>query len=242
MLPDVPGRPPCGTMPLPPRHLRARLSPGNACGRVRIAPRHGLGWPPFQPGSPLDRRQPDSALQDLVQRFALDMLHDDVRGAVSLNVPVYPYDAWMSKAVDGPRLLQEAVEAPGEDIVFSTRCRHSRPCRPDGRVRGKVLLDSDRSIQVVVEREVGDAEAARTEHADDFALVDPKTRWERVHGSDSTSGDPCCRKHSNHPGVPRQPSKTARRIVTDSDAFSSARTNRPPPARAPRCMNAAASG
>ena len=39
-----------------------------------------------------------------------------------------------------------------------------------------------------------------------------------------------------------QSSKMARRIVTDSEAFSSARTNRPPPAWATRCMNAAASG
>ena len=43
-------------------------------------------------------------------------------------------------------------------------------------------------------------------------------------------------------GAPCQPSKTARRIVTDSDAFSSARTNCPPPAWATRCMNAAVSG
>ena len=42
--------------------------------------------------------------------------------------------------------------------------------------------------------------------------------------------------------APHQPSKTARRIVTDSDAFSSARTNCPPPAWATRCMKAAVSG
>ena len=66
------------------------------------------------------------------------------------------------------------------------------------------------------------------------------------------AGEPCScglsaatlRAELLHQGVSgaNQSSKMARRIVTDSDAFSSARTNRPPPAWATRCMNVAASG
>ena len=108
-----------------------------------------------------------------------------------LDVPVHPHDARMSKPVNGPRLLQEAIKAPGEVAGAPGRRHHPRAVRPYGDFSGEVLLDGHVSLEIVVDREIGDAEAARAEHANDLVLVDPKALWQRVHDSDSTSGDRC---------------------------------------------------
>ena len=92
---------------------------------------------------------------------------------MGLDVAMRPHDVRVSKAMEGARLVDEAVEAPGEECAAPGGRRGDTPCRSaPRRVGGEVLLERDRSIQLVVERQVRDAEAARAEHADDLVLAD----------------------------------------------------------------------
>ena len=126
-----------------------------------------------KPSPPSLRRQAAALADDLLQGLALDVLHDDVGGAVGLDVAMRPNDVRVSKAMEGARLVDEAVEAPGEECPAPGGRRGDAPSGlAPRRVGGEVLLERDRSVQLVVERQVRDAEAARTEHADDLVLAD----------------------------------------------------------------------
>ena len=84
-----------------------------------------------------------------------------------------PDDVRVSKAMEGAGLVDEAVEAPGEDRLAPGGRRRDAPAGPAPRsVVGEILLERDRSVQLVIERQVRDAEAARAEHADDLVLAD----------------------------------------------------------------------
>ena len=89
---------------------------------------------------------------------------------------MHPHDAGMTKPVDGSGLVQEALESPVVEFLASGRGDGDARAVCSSSSVGEVLLESNRSIQQVVEREVGDAEAAGAEHTDDLVLVDPKAR------------------------------------------------------------------
>ena len=115
---------------------------------------------------------------------------------MSLDVPAHPYDARVSKLVDGPRLLQEAVEAPAKDVPSLGGRHHAHVVCPHGNGDGEVLLERYPSVQHLVERQVGNAEAARAEHADNLVLVDPGAGRQGVaHDADSTTVDWICWEH-----------------------------------------------
>ena len=50
--------------------------------------------------------------------FALDMLHDDVRSTVRLDVAVGAHDVRMPEPMDGARFLDEPFETPGKHLCL----------------------------------------------------------------------------------------------------------------------------
>jgi len=126
-----------------------------------------------QPSPPSVGRQTVAHPEDLLEGLALNVLHDDVRGAVGLDVAMRPHDVHVSKAMKRPGLLDETVEAPSEERFAPGGRRGDAPAGlAPCRLSGEVLFERDRSVQLVVERQVRDAEAARAEHADDLVLAD----------------------------------------------------------------------
>ena len=134
-----------------------------------------------QPPPPFVGGQPPARVQDRLERLALDVLHNDVRGVVRVRTTANAHDVGMVQLGEETRLIDEPVEAPGESLLLLRRRRDYAPTRHSRRhFGGKVLLESDRSVQLVVERQVRDAEAAGAEHADDLVLVDPVSLRQRV--------------------------------------------------------------
>ena len=131
------------------------------------------------PGAPFLGRQTPATVQDGFQRFALDVLHDDVRRPVGFQIPVRLHHVRMPETVDRPGLVQEAFETPGEGLLVRWR-RGGNPLAVNtGRKLGReVLLEGDRPVELTVEGQVRDAEAAGSKNANDLVLGYAATRWQ----------------------------------------------------------------
>ena len=98
---------------------------------------------------------------------ALHILHDEVGGAVLLEVAAHPHDVWVAQKLgQHPGLIQEALQAvaevllplPGEDGDLGGAGD------PGGHGLGQELLDGHLDVQHLVQGQVGDAEAALAQH------------------------------------------------------------------------------
>ena len=104
---------------------------------------------------------------------ALDVVHDEIRGIVFVEIAGDGGDVGVADELrQRPGLLLEALGAVGELLGFGVHGHRHR--RPDagGDVIGHELLDGHLGVQLGVQGQIGDAEAALAQHpADDVAAV-----------------------------------------------------------------------
>ena len=109
-----------------------------------------------------------------VERLPLDILHDEIGGAVVLEIAVDGDDVGMLERDQRLRLLAEAIEAPVESFLGRGADRADLRAigRARGEARGQILLDRDLAPDLDFLGQIGDAEAARAEHAQDAIAVE----------------------------------------------------------------------
>ncbi len=107
--------------------------------------------------------------------------HHHVCRVVELEHRLHPNDARVVEPRQGPRLLDEALEAPS---ITVTEVVGPRPDRGIGHARreldGQVLLDRDPLIEVSVPREIGDPESALPKDPFDYIPMQPRLRRQCV--------------------------------------------------------------
>src|SRR2546427_11503537 len=84
---------------------------------------------------------------------------------------------------EGARLVEKAAPAPVEDFRALVGARCDRAVgRARGNVGRQVFLDRDPEVQVLVQREIGEAETANAEHLLDAGLLQRVARGQGVGG------------------------------------------------------------
>ena len=111
-------------------------------------------------------------LEQTVERLAVLVVHDDVGGAVGLEVVAHPDHVAVLEARQRPSLVEEAREAPLEVGAIDARLRVHRGAVPDGELVRQVLLDRHPVAERVVLGQVRDPKAADTQHVQDAVAVD----------------------------------------------------------------------
>ena len=80
------------------------------------------------------------AIQQLVQRLAILVVHDDVGGAVGLEVVRHPHQVGVAEAGQRTRLIDETGQPPLEVLPVRGRLRMHRCALAHGELVGQVLL------------------------------------------------------------------------------------------------------
>ena len=104
-------------------------------------------------------------LERIFQGFSLDILHDNVGGAVRLKKMLHLHDVGMLETGHHPGLVQEPFQSPIKKLLIGGGLWRDGPVlfayRP---LRRQVLLDGDRHVQRNIPAQVGDAETAMSQH------------------------------------------------------------------------------
>ena len=106
-------------------------------------------------------------LQDLGEARAMLVSHHQVGGAVGLEVAVDPHDVVVVEAHQRARFVAEPFQAPPEGLGIGGDQRMHAGAGRRSRRNGarQVFLDRDRAADHRLGRLIGNAEAARAEHA-----------------------------------------------------------------------------
>ena len=116
----------------------------------------------------------------LVQRQAVHIFHGQVGRAVFLKIAVDADDPSVSdKGRKGLGLFQKLFLAESEVLRLIGGVHLYGDARPARELSGEVLLDRHALARLVIQRNVGDAEAALSQHmAEDVASVEDGTRFQ----------------------------------------------------------------
>ena len=122
------------------------------------------------------------ALQLRAQAFAFLEGHHHVGGPLGLEEAFDANDVGMILEGDqAPCLVEEAFEAPGEELPRGLAARrHRQVGATRGDVEGQVLLDCQGFAQHLVGRQIGDAETALAEDALDPVILQAVAAWQGV--------------------------------------------------------------
>ena len=111
------------------------------------------------------RRQAGAVLaQQLGDALAVLELHDGIGRAVGLEKAQHRHDVRMAEARQRPRLVEEALAAPGEVVGKAAAARHDLAPAAHGELDRQVFLDRHHLGELAVEGAIGDAEAAMADH------------------------------------------------------------------------------
>ena len=126
-------------------------------------------------------RERRAAFEQLRQRFAFDVVHHHVAGAVGAQRPMHLDEVGVIDARLHPRFVEETAEAGVESLLVGARPRHHGgvvlACRHAVR---QVLPDGDLAASVVVERLILDAVGAEAQNAAQLVLLQAVAVWQRV--------------------------------------------------------------
>ena len=112
------------------------------------------------------RRRSTQAPEPLLEALPLLEAHHHVGGGVGLEHARDTHDARMLEARQRARLLQEVGAAPLEGLLVAVGLRtHAHGAVAVTEIEGVIFLDGDHGAEVDVLGLVGDAEAARANHA-----------------------------------------------------------------------------
>ena len=121
-------------------------------------------------------RQRAAGRDPLVERLAVDELHDHVGGLVGLEKAHHPNDVGVLERGQGPRFVDESRATPIEAFEGRRRFHGDRMVRAAQRELGRqVFLDRDFQRQVAVGRQVSQAEAANPKGGLDAVFVECET-------------------------------------------------------------------
>ena len=106
-----------------------------------------------------------TTLEQAVEALALLILHHHIGGVIRFKNIVHAHDAGMFELGQGARFDNEAFE-PRFIFVgeFVGECQYRAILLAMRKLARQVFLDRDRTVQIVVGGEVGDAESALTKH------------------------------------------------------------------------------
>ena len=110
------------------------------------------------------RQAPAGLAQHLGHVAAILELHDRVGRAVGDEEAHDRHDVRMAEAGERPRLVEEALAAPGEIVGEARAARHDLLALAHGELDRQVLLDRHDLGELAVEGTIGDAEAAMADH------------------------------------------------------------------------------
>jgi hypothetical protein len=136
------------------------------------------------------------APQARAERGAALVFHDQIAGAVGLEILQHGDDVLVLQRDQRARLEPEALEPPGEiEAAAAQRPDRDAVGRALRHRRGEKLLDRDQPIGELLGRAIGDAEAARPQHGAERIDVELRALRQRVgpairhgHGSPTFPG------------------------------------------------------
>ena len=132
-------------------------------------------------GVELGLRERRAALEQLRQRFAFDVVHHHVAGAVGAQRAMHLDEVGVIDARLHPRFVEETAEAGVEGLLVGARSRHhGRVVLARRHAVWQVLPDGDLAASVVVERLVLDAVRAEAQNAAQLVLLQAVAVWQRV--------------------------------------------------------------
>ncbi len=103
--------------------------------------------------------------QELRHAAAVLELHDGVGRAVGFEVTQHRHDMDMAEARQRPRLVEEALAAPGEVVGKARSPRHDLAVgAAHGELDRQVFLDGDELRELRVERSISNSKAAMADH------------------------------------------------------------------------------
>ena len=116
------------------------------------------------------------APQHLRQRFAVDVLHHDIAGAVCLEKSLDAYNVGMIEARQRAGFIEKTFEPPLEiGLVLDRGNGHAVVGVAYCEAAGQEFLDCHAMVEVFIDSRVGDAEPARTEIPFDSVLAETIT-------------------------------------------------------------------
>ena len=127
------------------------------------------------------RHAPARFVEQLGHAAAVLELHDGVGGAVGFEVAQHGHDVRMAEARQRPRLVEEAIAAPGEIVGVAGAARHHLAvAATHGELDRQVLLDGHELRELRVEGAIGDPETAMADRRIEPVVAETRARGQSL--------------------------------------------------------------